>query len=85
MYNAAFHQNFSDRVKAAMISLHDTINREMETIDDIYLNEAESGGHVDYTDTNNATEAEHTDAIIAIRAFQATLALELPRITPWLQ
>ncbi len=85
MYNAQLHAVFSDRIKAAMVSVHDTINREMETLDDIYVNEAESGGHADFTDTDNATEAEHIDAIVTIRAFQATLASNLANITPWLQ
>ena len=84
-YNANKHAVFSDRVKASMRTLHDTINREMETLDDIYINEAESGSHADFTDTDNATQQEHIDAIVAMRAFQATLATQMTNITPWLQ
>lgn len=85
MFDAAKMSVFSNRVKQAMTLLHDTVNREMETLDDIYVNEAESGAHVDFTDTSNATEQEHSDAIAAMRAFQTTLAAQMANITPWLQ
>lgn len=85
MYNADLHLAFSNRIKAAMVACHDVINREMETLDDIYINEAASGSHADFSDTANATEAEHVDAIVAIRAMQTTLAAQLSNFTPWLQ
>ncbi len=84
-YDASKHQVFSDRVKAAMKSCHDVINREMETLDDIYINETTSGAHADFGDTNNGTKQEHIDAIVAMRAMQTTLAAELSNFTPWLQ
>ena len=84
-YDANKHQVFSDRVKAAMRTVHDTINREMETLDDIYINETASGADAAFTDTDNATEQEHVDAITTMRAFQTTLASNLANITPWLQ
>lgn len=84
-YNAAKHEVFSQRVQNAMVILHDVINREMETLDDIYNNETASGTDAAFTDTDIATEAEHVEAITAIRAFQTTLAAQLSNITPWLQ
>ena len=84
-YSAAKHAVFSNRVKASMVALHDSINREMEVLDDIYTNEAISSAHADFTDTDNATKQEHVDAINAMRAFQTTLAAQLANVTPWLQ
>lgn len=84
-YGASKHAVLSNRIKASINSLHDTINREMETIDDIYINEAEGGTHAAFVANENATKQEHIDAIVAIRAFQATLSAQMPNITPWLQ
>ena len=84
-YDANKHAVFSDRVKAAMVACHDVINREMETLDDIYINETGSGSDAAFADTDNATEAEHVDAIVAMRAMQTTLAAQMSNFTPWLQ
>ena len=84
-YSAAKHAVFSNRVKASMVALHDSINREMEVLDDIYTDVTVSGTHADFTDTDNATKQEHVDAIVAMRAFQATLAVQLANVTLWLQ
>lgn len=84
-FDANKMQEFSRRVQKAMKACHDTINREMETLDDIYINETASGAHADFTDTNIATEQEHIDAIVAMRAMQTTLAAQLANFTPWLQ
>ncbi len=83
-YSAAKHEVLSDRIKNSMVSFYDVVNREMETIDDVYINETDSGGDVDFTDTENATKQEHVDAIVAMRAFQTTLAEKLSNITHWL-
>lgn len=85
MYNAAKHAVFGERVKAAITALHDVVNREMETLDDIYTNEAEGGTHADFVDTGIATKQEHIDAIVMMRAFQTTLTAQLANITPWIQ
>ena len=84
-YNAAKHAVFSERMRRAMVALSDTLDREMELIDDIYTSEATSGSHADYTDTDIATEAEHTAGIVAIRALQTTYDAQRTNITPFLQ
>ena len=45
-YSAAKHEVLSDRIKNSMVALHDVVNREMETIDDVYINETASGADV---------------------------------------
>ena len=84
-YSPQNHDVFSDRIKAAMVAVSDVIDREMEVLDDIYVNETDSGNDPNFVDTANGTAQEHTDAIVAFRAFQATYTAQLTNITPWLQ
>ena len=84
-YSPQNHDVFSDRIKAAMVAISDVIDRETEVLDDIYINETVSGTDPNFIDTENGTAQEHTDAIVAFRAFQATYAAQLANITPWLQ
>ena len=69
---------------------------EAGTLDDIYVNEAASGGDPAWADTDNATAAEHVDAIIVMRRVRDALAMDgqtdaiasedqTARITPLLQ
>lgn len=85
-YSAQHHAVFAQRIKNVMRAIHDAIDREADDLDDIYINETESGTHADYGDADGVgTGAELTNAITAIRAFQVTHAAQLSNITPFLQ
>ncbi len=90
-YSAPKHDVFSDRMKAFFGSIQNLLE-EGERIDQIYLNETASGADADFTDTDNATEAEHVAGIVFFRAYRdfivgnavATLDRR-PNISPFIQ
>lgn len=94
-YDANKHAAFSDRCRDWVRNMKQAYV-EAGDLDDIYINESSSGGDAAFTDTDNATEAEHVDAIILMRRLRDCLAMDgqssaiasedqTARITPWLQ
>ncbi len=94
-YDASHHAVFSDRAKNWIIAL-DNLYTEAGKLDDIYSHEAGGGSDPAWVDTNNATAAEHIDAIVLMRRVRDALALDgqtdnvtsedqTARMTPFLQ
>lgn len=94
-YNEQKHKVFSDRAKNFIVNLHQ-LYIEAGVLDDIYINEAVSGGDAAWTDTENGTADEHVNAILVMRRFRECLGLDdnaaalasqaqTSRMTPFLQ
>jgi len=69
-YGTAKHDAFSQRCAnhaGAMLALWE----EGQRLDEIYINEGESGGHAAFVSNTIATKQEYIDLIVAIRAFDA--------------
>ena len=68
-YSAAKHQRFSERMQQWMKTFQ-AQRDELARIDEIYTNETASGGDAAFTDTDIATEQEHIDGIVMMRALK---------------
>jgi hypothetical protein len=84
MYDAAKHTVFSQRVRNFVSHLQ-ALREEAARLDLIYTNEAESGSHGDYGDTDIATATEHTEAVVFMRSFETLMSDNVARLTPFLQ
>lgn len=84
MYDTAKHAVFSERVRNFVTQLQG-LREEAARLDLIYTNEAESGSHGDYGDTDIATAAEHTEAIVFMRSLETLMNDNEARLTPFLQ
>ena len=94
-YDQAKHNVFAERMRNWVRELKQ-LYAEAGDMDDIYLNEGESGNHAAFVDHDIATEAELVDGIILMRRLRDALALDgqsnnltsedqTARITPFLQ
>ena len=84
MYNSQKMEVFSQRVQAWNHALQN-VREEALRLDAIYTQEAESGSHADWDDTEIATAAEHVEAIVLMRAFETFIDPHEARMTPFLQ
>lgn len=66
-YSASKHEVFSKRMEHWM-NTYQSLRDELAKIDEIYTNETSSGGDAAFTDTDVATEQEHIDGIVFMRA-----------------
>ena len=68
-YSATKHQRFSERMELWFRTFQ-AQRDELLQIDEIYTNETASGTDADFTDTTIATEQEHIDGIVFMRALK---------------
>lgn len=68
-YSAQKHEVFSQRMTNWMRTLWE-LKTESERLDAIYVQETGSGTDSAFADTSQATEQEHVDGIVFMRAFQ---------------
>jgi hypothetical protein len=90
-YDSAKHDVFSERCKnhaGAMLALWE----EGQRLNEIYVNEAESGAHAAFVTNTIATKQEYIDLIVAIQAYDAFInnaavatADRMTNITPFTQ
>ena len=83
-YNGNQHAVIVQRFENAMRAINDVVAREMAELDDIYINEAESGSNAAFVATGPYTKQELIDAITTFRAFETTRTAQLANITPFL-
>ncbi len=90
-YSAPKHAVFSDRMVAWFGSIQNLLE-EGERLDQIYIQETSSGVDADFTDTDNAKEAEHVAGIVFFREYRAFIVGNAvatldrrPSISPFIQ
>ena len=83
MYNANIHSNWAGRMTELVRVIYQS-KQEIEKLDAIYTNEAESGSHSDFGDTSVNTEQELIDGVTAARAIKTTIVAQESNITPFL-
>jgi len=66
-YSAGKHTTFSRRMQN-FFNTFQSLRNEMASLDELYINEAASGGDAAWVDTPIATATEHTDGIVFMRA-----------------
>lgn len=71
-YDATKHKAFSQQMSQWFRSVQQ-LREESRRLDEIYVNEALSGADPAFTDTAIATEQEHIDGIVFMRAFKAMI------------
>ncbi len=82
---------FSKRIQNFCTSFQSQIEEALR-LDEIYINETVSGANVDFVDTDIATEQEHVDMIVFMRALsdfrnggEVDTLNRISNLTPFLQ